>query len=487
LVEGLPPGTYTITEPDPGADFALTQITCDDQNSTTELGTRTANVELDPGETVRCVFTNTDRRDPGGALNVLLTDPLPTRPDITWSIDPPVPGCTIEDDLLTCAFEEIGSGSDVEIHVSSPTTTASCGTYDNTATARANNLSEVQASASVTVSCPTPTLIVRKVVTNDNGGTRTAEDFSFKVNDGSATTFDETEDPDDNDPLTGENILRVDAGTYEVTESAVTGYTTTYDNCTDVEVNNGETEICTITNDDIAPTLIIIKHVINNNGGTLDASDFDITVTGSSVAGGSTTFPGAESPGTTLTVKAGTYDVTEASAFADFYASSSSANCSGTLGVGDVKTCTITNDDRRRNQPSIQINSLSISATRTHATGVFNISDESSSGTQPDGFRILLTDYGLRWEFKGPAKKARFQPVAGMTCTFSVESIDAVPGGPAGYTSGDPIVLDETANISYSCTFDPELALHGTLRATAFARIFGRPAREFTFSTSASF
>ena len=40
----------------------------------------------------------------------------------------------------------------------------------------------------------------------------------------------------------------------------------------------GETKTCTVTNNDIAPKLIVIKHVINDNGGTAVAGDFTINV-----------------------------------------------------------------------------------------------------------------------------------------------------------------------------------------------------------------
>ena len=90
--------------------------------------------------------------------------------------------------------------------------------------------------------------------------------------------------------------------------SAVTGYTKTIGaNCSGT-IANGETKTCTITNDDQPATLTVIKHVINDNGGT-------------QVAGGlhadrerhqrpaDATFPGAESPGTTVTLNAGSYSV----------------------------------------------------------------------------------------------------------------------------------------------------------------------------------
>ena len=66
----------------------------------------------------------------------------------------------------------------------------------------------------------------------------------------------------------------------------------------------GENKTCTLTNNDIAPTLHVIKHVINDNGGTNVAADWSIhlksganEVTGSPAAGSET--------GTTYTVNAG--------------------------------------------------------------------------------------------------------------------------------------------------------------------------------------
>jgi hypothetical protein len=92
------------------------------------------------------------------------------------------------------------------------------------------------------------TLTVKKVVVNDNGRTKIASDFSFKVNDGDATTFTAGENN-----LLGENSVVVNAGTYNVTEPAVSDYTTTYENCSDIVLANGGSATCTITNNDTAP------------------------------------------------------------------------------------------------------------------------------------------------------------------------------------------------------------------------------------------
>ena len=62
VVDDLVPGTYTSTEGDPGEDWNLGSITCDDAQSATpssgDVADATATFELDPGETVTCVFTN---------------------------------------------------------------------------------------------------------------------------------------------------------------------------------------------------------------------------------------------------------------------------------------------------------------------------------------------------------------------------------------------------------------------------------------------
>jgi hypothetical protein len=88
-------------------------------------------------------------------------------------------------------------------------------------------------------------------------------------------------------------------------------------------------------------TLKVIKHVVNNNGGTATAGNFTMTVTGGSPSPAS--FAGAESPGTTVTLNAGSYSVSETGPSG--YVSSLSVSCSGSIAVGETTTCTVTNDD----------------------------------------------------------------------------------------------------------------------------------------------
>lgn len=58
----LVPGTYTTTEADPSPEFELSAVECDDEGSPTassgDPSTRSAVFNIDPGETVTCLFTN---------------------------------------------------------------------------------------------------------------------------------------------------------------------------------------------------------------------------------------------------------------------------------------------------------------------------------------------------------------------------------------------------------------------------------------------
>ena len=66
-----------------------------------------------------------------------------------------------------------------------------------------------------------------------------------------------------------------------------------------------------------------------------------MSVTGNSASPSS--FAGEESPGTDVSIKVGAYSVDEGTH--DGYTKSLSTDCTGTIMLGETKTCTITNDD----------------------------------------------------------------------------------------------------------------------------------------------
>ncbi len=70
IVDNLAPGNYSSTESVP-AGWNLTDIVCNDDDSTVNIGTATANFVLDAGETVTCVFINTSLTATDGTITIL--------------------------------------------------------------------------------------------------------------------------------------------------------------------------------------------------------------------------------------------------------------------------------------------------------------------------------------------------------------------------------------------------------------------------------
>ncbi len=179
---------------------------------------------------------------------------------------------------------------------------------------------------------PKAHLIVKKHVINDNGGAAGASDFTIYVSGNNLwQSFPGSED--------GVNITMYE-GSYSVWESANSGYyQSSSPNCNGY-ILGGETRTCTITNDDIPKAhLIVKKHVINDNGGTANASDFTMYVSGNNLW---QSFPGSED-GVNITMYEGSYSVWESGNSG--YSQSSSVDCIGYIVGGDTRTCTITNDD----------------------------------------------------------------------------------------------------------------------------------------------
>jgi len=178
---------------------------------------------------------------------------------------------------------------------------------------------------------PVPaTLHVIKTVITDNGGTATSSDFTLNVTGTNVSTSSFA------GSAAGVDVT-LDAGTYEVTEPAVpAGYSQTGSGDCSGTIVAGETKTCTITNDDIAPQLIVNKIVVNDSGGAKVISEFPLFIDGGSVTSG-----------VVSTTSIGSHTVSETSDF--HYMSVIGGDCATdgtiTLALGDVKTCTITNDD----------------------------------------------------------------------------------------------------------------------------------------------
>lgn len=174
------------------------------------------------------------------------------------------------------------------------------------------------------------TLHVIKTVVNNNGGTAVASDFTINV---SGTNVS----PSSFAGSAAGVAVTLNAGSYSVTEPVVpTGYLQTGSGDCSGTIAAGETKTCTITNDDIAPQLIVNKVVVNDNGGTKVISDFPLFIDGGSVTSG---------VASTTTIGLHTVSETSNSGYAVTIGGNCAADGTITLALGDVKTCTVTNDD----------------------------------------------------------------------------------------------------------------------------------------------
>jgi hypothetical protein len=176
------------------------------------------------------------------------------------------------------------------------------------------------------------TLIVNKVI---NGGSKTYSDFKFKINGGSPITFS----------ASGSNTQSLAAGTYSVEEVADNSYTTTYDNCTNLALNIGDKQTCTITNTIKPTSLILDKKVVDNYNVGLTKDAWTLYAIGSTSISGK----GGVTSGSNF--KSGTYLLGESGPSGW---DASGWNCGNkqvtnntvVVNAGESVKCTITNTSR---------------------------------------------------------------------------------------------------------------------------------------------
>jgi uncharacterized repeat protein (TIGR01451 family) len=113
----------------------------------------------------------------GTAHGVVLTDTLPTNPGTGWSVNGGTAAatCSISLGVLTCNIGNLAPGASATVHITSPTTTATCGTVNNTGKVTTTNDGSGSSSASVGVTCPsaqiTPTNTTCQAFAGGTAGT----------------------------------------------------------------------------------------------------------------------------------------------------------------------------------------------------------------------------------------------------------------------------------------------------------------------------
>lgn len=341
LSSTVQPGTYTVTE-DSTTDWTLTDLVCDDDDSTVNINTRTTTFNVAEGENVTCVYTNT--RDTG---TITFQKVVPNFPKA---------------DLSSFHFQIDGTGD----YQNGSSATLPIGKYDITESVVPSYYHFVKAEGACSgTSKDAITLTVDAAggtctITNerDLGGVKIIKDVgngsidpqSWKFRFGSIngmTSGDTAWMPVGDYSLAEYPFLNLtDAANYTLTgmsgacEMSTTPATTLHfaEQQGIMHVLPGE-NVCTVTNTRIPlppvpGSLTVIKHVI---GGTSTASNFTLHVTNGTPA----SFPGNET-GTTVSIPADTdFAVSEDSVTG--YTASFSTDCRGTMPTGGSKTCTVTN------------------------------------------------------------------------------------------------------------------------------------------------
>ena len=183
---------------------------------------------------------------------------------------------------------------------------------------------------------------VVKNVINNNGGTALPSAFTIALGDSANTTFAGA--------TGGGTTYTFDAGyAFNISEIGLpAGYVqvSMVGDCSGVIVAD-VTKVCVITNDDVAPSLTLVKVVVNDNGGTAAKTDFTLT------ASGPTPISGAGGAASGANFSAGSYALSETTV-AGYTAGAWVCTGTGTqtgssiaLANGQSATCTITNDDTK--------------------------------------------------------------------------------------------------------------------------------------------
>jgi len=207
---------------------------------------------------------------------------------------------------------------------------------------------------------PQASFTLFKNLVNDHGGTsaQSAWTLNALLTSGSAGSCTQTgfSGSDSGDGVSGSLSVSDAAGqcVYALSETGgpTSGYVASDWSCSgDISLIGSEITLgsgggsCTITNDDVAPSLTLVKLIVNDHGGTLEPTDWVLAAAGPKMILGS----GVVSSGADFA--AGNYILTELGP--DGYAASA-WSCIGTgsqngnfiaLEVGTSAVCTISNDD----------------------------------------------------------------------------------------------------------------------------------------------
>lgn len=175
----------------------------------------------------------------------------------------------------------------------------------------------------------TETLVVKKEIISEYGGTNDPSDFSFRVDGGEPVQFE----------ADGANEIELSIGeTHSIKEVEADGYETAYNGCDGFQVNVERTVECVITNTALPAQVNVQKILVTGEGSTAKFTDFEVMVRKHDAK----SFD-ADGVAEFKELSAGEYEVKETpvKGFKTEY----SEGCKGVLSVGESVDCTITNTE----------------------------------------------------------------------------------------------------------------------------------------------
>ncbi|RDZ26335.1 hypothetical protein DX914_15120, partial [Lysobacter silvisoli] len=345
----VPVGTYTLSESGGPAGYTASNYSCVVNGGAAVVGN---SLTLAAGDVATCTITNDDQAATLTLLKTVVNDNGGTAVDTAWTLTAtgPTTGVTGTEGQAAITNRAVSAGTYTLTEAGGPAGytagawTCTAGTLTGNSLVLANGQT---ASCTITNDDQAATLTLLKTVVNDNGGTAIDTAWTLTAT-GPTTGVTGTE---------GQAAITnraVSAGTYTLTEAGgPAGYTAGAWTCTagtltgnSLVLANGQTASCTITNDDQAATLTLLKTVVNDNGGTAVDTAWTLTATGPTTG---VTGTEGQAAITNRTVSRGTYNLSESGGPADYAAGSwvcTAGDLSGNslaLDLGQTATCTITN------------------------------------------------------------------------------------------------------------------------------------------------
>ncbi len=353
------PGQYTLTESTGPSGYAPSSWVC--PGATVTAG---GVVTVATGADVTCTITNDDQAAHLTLVKSVTNDNGGTAKAIDWTLtatpNPAIPGQAPISGAGGTARTAVAPGQYTLTESTGPSGYAPSSWVCPGATVTAGGVVTVATGADVTCTITNDDqaahLTLVKSVTNDNGGTAKATDWTLTATPNPAIPGQA--------PISGAGgtaRTAVAPGQYTLTESTgPSGYAPSSWVCPGatvtaggvVTVATGADVTCTITNDDQAAHLTLVKTVTNDNGGTAKATDWTLTATPNPAIPGQAPISGA---GGTAGPRSRPASTPSPSPTGPSGYAPSSWVCPGatetaggivTVTTGDDVTCTITNDDQ---------------------------------------------------------------------------------------------------------------------------------------------